>query len=187
MSERGVFAWFVLGARLLWYLLDERGRRETTVAQLHRELTALKSAGGAGGREVFLGSLVAQAYAATGDVTAALGVLGESLILAEARIEPYYEAELHRLLGELRFDNGASPAEAEGCFRRAVEVARRQGARSMELRAATSLARLLASEGGRDEARQVLGDIYGAFTEGFDTADLREAQRLLHGSSTADI
>ena len=70
-------------------------------------------------------------------------------------------------------------AKAEQCFRTAIEIARRQSARSEELRATTSLARLLAKQGRRDEARTMLAEIYGWFTEGFDTADLKDAKALL--------
>jgi predicted ATPase len=70
-------------------------------------------------------------------------------------------------------------AEAQSCFLRAIEIARRESARSWELRATTSLARLLAKQGKRDEARTMLAEIYGWFTEGFDTADLKDAKALL--------
>jgi adenylate cyclase len=103
------------------------------------------------------------------------------------------EAEVHRLKGELLLIDLPSPAEAvgpaslaaaEACFRHAIEVARRQGARWWELRATASLCRLLCKAGaGRTasgaEARRMLADITGTFDEGFDTADLREAQELL--------
>ena len=75
-------------------------------------------------------------------------------------------------------------AEAERCFRTAIEIARRQSARSAELRATTSLARLLAKQGRRDEARTMLAEIYGWFTEGFDTADLKDAKALLEELSS---
>ena len=75
--------------------------------------------------------------------------------------------------------NPSDLAEAERCFRRAIEIARRQSAKSWELRATTNLARLLAKQGRRDEARAMLADIYNWFTEGFDTADLKDAKALL--------
>ena len=91
-----------------------------------------------------------------------------------------WEAELHRLNGELLIlmdrDN---VAEAEGCLRTAIEIARAQSARHFELRATVSLARLMAHQGRRDDARKMLTDIYNWFTEGFDTADLRDAKALL--------
>jgi predicted ATPase len=91
-----------------------------------------------------------------------------------------YEAEMHRLQGELllrRKDSNA--AEAQSCFQRAIAIARRQSAKSFELRATTSFARLLARQEKRDKARAMLAEIYGWFTEGFDTADLKEAKALL--------
>jgi tetratricopeptide (TPR) repeat protein len=89
------------------------------------------------------------------------------------------EAELRRLRGELLLLGGDSGQEAAGCFREAIEVARRQSAKAWELRATTSLARLLASQSRRDEARTMLAEIYNWFTEGFDTADLIDAKALL--------
>ena len=87
---------------------------------------------------------------------------------------------LHRVKGELLLEqNPSDSANAEQCFRTAIEIARRQIARSQELRAATSLSRLLAKQGRRNEALTMLGDIYGWFTEGFDTADLKDAKALL--------
>jgi predicted ATPase len=102
--------------------------------------------------------------------------------------ERYYEAELHRQRGELLLlreakghpDQGSREQhEAETCFQHALDVARRQQAKSLELRAAMSLARLWQRQGKRVEARALLEEIYGWFTEGFDTADLQEAKALL--------
>jgi adenylate cyclase len=88
--------------------------------------------------------------------------------------------EVHRCRGALLLGQGdAHASEAETCFRSAVELARRGGHRSLELRAATSLSRLLAEHGRREEARRALGDVYGWFTEGFDTGDLKSARALL--------
>jgi predicted ATPase len=92
----------------------------------------------------------------------------------------YYEAELHRLEGELRLRLGTPDEQrAEASFRRALEIARRQQSKSWGLRAATSLARLWAGQGRRREGQDLLAPVYGGFTEGFDTADLREAAALL--------
>ena len=94
--------------------------------------------------------------------------------------QTYIEARLHHLKGELLLMLNSSNAEgAESCFRTAVEIARRQGAKLWELKATNSLARLLAKQGRRDEARAMLAEIYGWFTEGFDTRDLKEAKALL--------
>jgi predicted ATPase len=86
---------------------------------------------------------------------------------------------LHDAEWELRLKREEPAEEVESCFRRALDIARHQGARSLELRAASSLARVLAGRDRRDEARTTLGDVYRRFTEGFDTADLRAAETLL--------
>jgi predicted ATPase len=92
----------------------------------------------------------------------------------------FYDASLHRLKGEaILMRDFSMTAQAEECFRKAIGIARSQSAKSLELRATTSLARLLANEGKRDEARKMLAEIYGWFTEGFDTADLKDAKALL--------
>jgi predicted ATPase len=95
-------------------------------------------------------------------------------------IKTLSEMEAHRLKGELLLrQSDTHTAEAEPCFVRAIEVARRQNAKSFELRATMSLARLLAKQDRRDEAHTMLAEIYGWFTEGFDTADLKDAKALL--------
>ena len=94
--------------------------------------------------------------------------------------ERVWEPQLYRLKGELLLQQSSdNHLEAETCFHHALEVARTQQAKSFELRAATSLARLWQQQGKREEARQLLGDIYHWFTEGFDTADLQDAKALL--------
>jgi predicted ATPase len=89
------------------------------------------------------------------------------------------EPEVHRLKGELLLVRGGAEPEAEKCFQRAIEVARRQQAKSWELRATMSLCRLWQKQGKQEQARQALTEIYSWFTEGFDTPDLREATALL--------
>jgi predicted ATPase len=94
--------------------------------------------------------------------------------------ERYFEPELYRLRGELVLQSGdAYMAEARSCFQRAIEVARKQSAKSWELRATKSLGRLLKKQGRGNEARDMLAEIYNWLTEGFDTADLKEAKALL--------
>jgi predicted ATPase len=109
-----------------------------------------------------------------------LHVLAEALAVMDTIEERYYEAELYRLKGALLLMHSAEQdAEAEACFHQALDVARRQQAKSLELRAAISLSRLWQQQGEWDEARELLTPIYGWFTEGFDTADLQEAKALL--------
>ncbi len=121
------------------------------------------------------------------DVAAHLGhpedglqALAEAQARVEQHKERWWEAEIQRLRGVLRLRQAGAPqAEAETCFRQALDVARRQEAKSLELRAAMSLARLWQHQGKRTEARKLLAPIYNWFTEGFDTADLQEAKALL--------
>ncbi len=95
--------------------------------------------------------------------------------------ERFWEAELHRLKGQLLLENdAANKPDAEACFRSAIEIARLQEARSWELRAATSLARLWRGQSKPDDARDLLAPIYDWFTEGFDTPDLKDAKALLN-------
>jgi predicted ATPase len=126
-----------------------------------------------------------------------LGTLADALAQVNKSENRSYEAELHRLKGTFMIQTGVpSPkpqmteiqqprsrtqAEAEGetCLHRAIEIARRQGAKSLELRAVTSLARLWGQQGKKEEARNMLAETYSWFTEGFDTADLKEAKALL--------
>jgi adenylate cyclase len=121
---------------------------------------------------------MAEAQVKLGHLEGGLATLVEAFALVEETDERYCEAELHRVRGELLLMQG-DETEAEASYERAIEVARRQNARSWELRAATSLARLWRQQGRTDEARQMLAEIYDWFTEGFDTPDLREARALL--------
>src|SRR5215471_9171503 len=140
------------------------------------------------GSEIMLTVLAAplvRAYGMCGQVDKAFAALAEAMTLVENTGERIYEAELYRLKGELTLKGPeASPhssikEEAESYFRQAIEVARQQSAKSWELRTTTSLARLLAEQGRRSEARKILAEIYNWFTEGFDTADLKDAKALL--------
>lgn len=119
--------------------------------------------------------ILADSYARTGQIEEALTILAEALTVTEQTHEGFAEPEIHRLRGELQ----RAPAEAEPCFHQAIEIARRQKAKSFELRAIVSLSRLLQKESRHAKAREMLSDIYSWFTEGFDTIDLREAAALL--------
>jgi DNA-binding SARP family transcriptional activator/predicted ATPase len=121
---------------------------------------------------------LAEAQGKAGRPGEGLATLDEALMLVEETEERYWEPELYRLKGELLMLQGED-AEAEASFQKAIEVARRQQAKSWELRATVSLCRLWQKQGRKEEARQILADIYGWSTEGFDTPDLQEAQALL--------
>ncbi len=121
----------------------------------------------------------------TGHLDDGLDALTEAWAAADEHGNRHYESEMHRLKGELRLkQNNSNTSEAQSCFERAIAVARNQSAKSLELRATMSLARLLAKQGHRDEARTMLAEIYSWFTEGFDTADLMDAKALLDQLAT---
>jgi predicted ATPase len=107
-------------------------------------------------------------------------VVDRALKEIEETCEYHAQAELHRVKGELLEQSDADSTEAQDCFERAIEISRAQSAKSLELRATMSLARLLAKQGRREEARAMLAEIYNWFTEGFDTADLIDAKALLN-------
>jgi len=127
--------------------------------------------------------LASEIHTAAGHPRQVLALLDGALVLGDKNSEHFYTAELHRLQGEVLLAEGQAPAadgaDAEACLRQAIEVAQRQQAKSFELRAATSLARLWRDQGKRTEARDLLAPIYEWFTEGFDTRDLVEAKALL--------
>jgi predicted ATPase len=115
-------------------------------------------------------------------IEAGLTALTEALMLVEKTGERVYQAELYRLQGELLLARlAAHEPEAESCFQQTLDVARRQHAKSLELRGAMSLSRLWLRQGKRIEARQLLAAVYKWFTEGLETADLQEARTLLAG------
>jgi predicted ATPase len=173
--EQG-FAFRVAQATILrgWALV-EQGQGEAEVAQMRQGQAAHRATGtGRGGYF----SLLAEAYGKMGQTEEGLRVIAEPL--ARRDNSGGGEAELYRLKGELLLTRSAEHhTEAESCFCQALEIARRQQAKSLELRAAMSLSRLWQQQGKRAEAYDLLAPIYGWFTEGFDTADLQEAQALL--------
>jgi predicted ATPase len=122
---------------------------------------------------------LAWAYGRAGRPGEGATLLAEARVVMENTGERLYGAELYRLKGELTLGQLKIKGEAEACFQRAIKTARRRQAKSLELRAATSLARLWQSRDKRQQARRMLAEVYGWFTEGLDTADLREAKALL--------
>jgi predicted ATPase len=161
-----------------WSLIAQQ-QGEDGIARIHQGLHAYQATGAAVGRPQYL-ALLAEAYGQGGQTEVGLTVLSEALTVVEQTEERSYEAEIHRLTGQLFMTHSeAHHTEAEACFQHALAVARRQQAKSWELRAAMSLAQLWQQQGKRSAAYDLLAPVYGWFTEGFDTADLQEAQALL--------
>jgi class 3 adenylate cyclase/predicted ATPase len=178
-GEQGSAQWLARGTILRGWALAWQGQGAEGLAQMCQGLSAFRATGAEGRRTCFL-ALLAEGYRGTGEVQEGLRVLAEALAAAHNRGEHYCEAELHRLTGELLLLQSADQhAEAEACFHQALAIARRQQAKSWELRAAMSLSRLWQQHGKQAEARALLAPIYGWFTEGFETADLQEAKALL--------
>ena len=177
--EQGFPYWRMIGSLLCGWVLALQGQDREGLEQLHQGLTALRATGSEVLRPYFL-ALLAAGYATTGQPAAGLTELAEALTLAEKTAERWYTPEIHRLKGELLLQQSAAQQEeAEASLHQALTVARRQQAKSLELRAAMSLSRLWHQQGKHTEAYELLAPIYGWFTEGFDTADLQEARALL--------
>jgi len=178
-AEHGFTLWLARATTLSGWAMAELGHNEEGIAQIEKGLAMYRATGAELDRPLQL-CLLAEACRATGRFDDGLSALTEALAAADEHESRNYEAEMHRLKGELLLKRDeANATEAKRCFRTAVEVARRQSARSLELRATISLARLLDKQGNRHEARAMLAEIYGWFTEGFDTADLKDAKALL--------
>jgi class 3 adenylate cyclase/predicted ATPase len=178
-AEQGFPLWLAMAVILLGWASAEEGQEEEGIARMRQGLADLRATGAGLWRPSFL-ALLAKAHGRVGRVADGLGVLDEAFAMTSRNGERAHEAELHRIQGELLLAGGtADGAGAEACFREALAVARRQEARSFELRAATSLARLYADRGRCAEAHYVLAPVHGWFTEGFSTADLKEAKILL--------
>src|SRR5215468_808624 len=202
-TEQGFAQRLAQGKILLGWTLVEQGRNAEGVALLRQSVAAYGATGADLGRSSYL-ALLAEAYGKGGQAEEGLTTLAQALLVVDQQRIRFNEAELHRLKGELLLRRAAekgiwrtephepmTPAEieaafpalveAEACFRRALDVARRQQARSLELRAAMSLSRLWRQQGESEAAREVVAKIYKWFTQGFDTADIQAAKVLLEG------
>jgi class 3 adenylate cyclase/predicted ATPase len=177
-AMHGLPQWLAVGRILEGWVQAERGRG---VAQLQSAVDDYRSKGSDFWEPHFL-MLLATAFLNHGAIEDGLRIVGDALKLVDQTGRHIWNAELHRLRGELLLARDPGDAsEAEAFFERALVIARNQNAKSWELRAAASLGRLGRRQGKRDEAVQLLKGIHEWFTEGFDTADLREAKILLDG------
>jgi len=176
-NEHGFGLWIALDNVALGRALAQSGQEPQGIARMEE---GLKAARARGSRVEITQGALAQAYGKTGRVAEGLRLIEESLATVAGIGQKSAEPELHRIKGELLLvQDHSKPTDAERCFRTAIEKAQRISAKSWELRASTSLARLLRDTDRRDEARAMLSDIYSWFTEGFDTTDLKEAKALL--------
>jgi TOMM system kinase/cyclase fusion protein len=178
-TEQRFAFWSVSATVLRGWALAEQGQGAEGIAQIREGLAAWQAMGEALYQPRFR-ALLAEIYGNVGQPEAGLSMLADVLADVHSTGLCYCEAELYRLKGELLLQQAAERGgEAEACFRQALDVARRQEAKLLELRAAMSLSRLWQHQGKPDAAHHLLAEIYGWFTEGFDTADLQEAKALL--------
>ena len=179
-TEHGVgAAWLAFVAVHLGWALIEQGAKQEEIRRIQEGIATAHAAGADIGRGHLL-CYLAEACMKADRLDDALSAATEALAAADRQEERYYEPDIHRVRGEVLLrQDGSNVEEAENCFRRAIAIARKQSGKSLELRATTSLARLLAKQGRRDEAHAMLAVIYNWFTEGFDTADLKDAKALL--------
>jgi predicted ATPase len=181
--EQGFPFWEAMATLLRGWALMAQGQSAVGIAEMQQGLTAYQATGAAMG-QTYLRALLVEGYGNVGQVDAGLTLLAEILAVVESTGERMWEAELYRLKGILLLRQGP-PGEPQGetCFQSALAIARRQEAKSLELRAAVNLSRFWRQQGKRTEAHALLAPIYGWFAEGFDTADLQEAKALLEALS----
>ena len=184
-TEQGFPFWLMQGTVLRGWALAEQGQGEEGIRQLRGALAAWRATGAETWRPYSL-ALLAKMQGKVGQADEGLRVVDEALAIVENTEERHYEAELYRLKGELTLQESKVESqrsqveeEAEACFQQALAIAQKQEAKSWELRAATSLARLWQQQGKVAEAQELLAPVYNWFTEGFDTADLKDAKALL--------
>jgi predicted ATPase len=197
-ADHGFSYWLAVGTILRGWARAEQGYGEEGLVHIHQGLAACRPTRAELAWPHWL-ALLADVYGKRGQTQEGLATVAEALARVEKTGERWYEAELHRLKGELSLQSGvrgpesqiptpqhltpSTQSEAEECFHKAIEIARRQQAKSLELRAALSLARLWQRRGKKKQARSILADVYGWFTEGFGTVDLTEAKALLKALS----
>ena len=174
-EEQGFGLWLMMGTFWQGWGLAEQEQITEGIPQMRQFLPALQGLV----HGSYMVALLADVYRKVGQVAEGLTLLTEVLATVHRTGERFYEAEIHRLKGELLWMQGETEAAVERHYQQAIEVARQQKAKSWELRAVISLCRLRQKQGKIEEARQRLAEIYNWFTEGFDTVDLQEAKALL--------
>jgi len=187
-TEHGFPITLAVGAAHQGWALAEQGLGEEGITQIRQGIDTWRATGSTLFYQPFLLAMLAEAQGKGGLPEQGLTVLAEALTIVNKTGERFWEAELYRLKGELTLQCEVQGSqfkvqdEAAECFRGAIEIAQRQSAKSLELRAVMSLSRLWRNQGKQAQARQMLAEVYGWFTEGSDTADLKEARALLQNA-----
>jgi predicted ATPase len=184
-TEHGISQWLEFGNVLGGWSLSGKGRKDEGIMQMRKGVDGWLATGAEIWKSHSL-ALLAEEYGKNGQVREGLTVVAEALAAMEKNEEVSAEVGLYRIKGELLLKKESDgrqkkeiESEAESCFHKSLEVARRQKAKSLELQVAMCLSRLWKKQGKKEEAKELLGEIYGWFTEGFDTLDLKEAKTLL--------
>jgi predicted ATPase len=178
-DEKRALHWSGEGMRARGYILALTGNATNAVTMITSGIAAFRATGAKVFESLYLSKL-AETYAELTQFESAWRCIGEAAQLIETTKETWFEAEVHRVAGQIALKlPDPDPAKAQACFERALTVARQQQAKSWELRAAMSMARLWRDQGKVQQARELLAPVYGWFTEGFDTRDLKEAKALL--------
>jgi predicted ATPase len=181
-TEHGFLYYLAWATIIQGWALVKQGHGRAGTAQMRQGLTALQGTG-AKRSWAYYCAILAEAYGNGGELTEGLRMLADACDHVQRTGECWWEAEIHRQKGELLLkatDRGQQAEETpETCFQQALEVARRQQAKTLELRAAMSLSRLWQQQGKPAAARQLLAEVYGWFSEGLDTVDLQDAKALL--------
>jgi predicted ATPase len=177
-NEKGALFWKAQGMSKQGCILAVTGKAAEAVQMITSGIAAWRSTGSTVWMPLYL-SYLARAYAELGQFEHAWRCIGEAMTAAETTKERWHEADVHRLAGEIALQS-PEPDAAKAYFERALSVARAQQAKSWQLRSAMSMARMCRDQGKYQQARDLLAPVYGWFTEGFDTLDLKEAKSLLH-------
>ena len=178
-EEKSAPLWKAWGRTAQGSVLAETGKASDAVDQITSGIAAYRSTGATVWLPIWLSEL-AEAHAELGQLDDARRCIDEAIVAVERTKERWSEAEVDRIAGEIALKMPEPDvAKAEAYFERALAVARKQQAKSWELRAAMSMARLWRDQGKPQQARELLAPVYGWFTEGFDTRDLKEAKALL--------
>jgi predicted ATPase len=186
-NEKGALFWKASGMIVQACVLALTGETSDAVQKLNSGIATFRSTGATAFTPWYL-SILARAYAELGQFDDAWRCIGEAITAVKTTKETMHEADVHRIAGEIALlSPEPDAAKAEAYFERALVVARQQQAKSWELRAAMSMARLWRDQGKRDEARTLLAPVYGWFTEGFDTLDLKEAKALLDELASSGV
>ncbi len=182
-EEHGFIQCEALGAIFRGSALAMQGYVKDSIEQIQHGLAIWQGIGANTGLPYFFAAL-AEAYEEAGKIEEGLDALARAFEEFTEHGERPYEAGLHWIKGKLLLaQSECNQSEAEACFRQAIAVARRQNAKALELRTTVSLSRLLQKQGNKEEARDVLAEIYNWFTEGFDTVEFQEAKALVEGLS----